>query len=102
MDIKLTPEGYMDSKILFLIRINGEELAYVDTEKDAKSMIDSIATVEQKSLENEWVKVFRQDVNDGRKTIISTQSIGRLVNGNVTASVTIDYIPVGHAYIVKN
>jgi len=98
---KITPEVRMDSKVLFLIRMDGEEMAFSDSSKEALLIVDSIAAAEQKRLEDEWTKVFRQDLNEGQKVIISTQSLGYVANGGIYKAVAIDFIPVGHSYLVK-
>ena len=99
--IKITPEVRMDSKVLFLIRMDGEEMAFADSSKEALLIVDSIAAAEQKRLEDEWTKVFREDLNEGHKVVISTQTLGYAVNGGIYKAVTIDLIPVGHAFLVK-
>jgi hypothetical protein len=99
--IKITPEVRMDSKVLFLIRVDGEEMAFSDSSREALLIVDSTAAAEQKRLECEWVKVFREDINNGQKVIISTQTLGYLTNGCINKAAVIDFIPVGHAYLVK-
>ena len=99
--IKITPEVRMDAKILFLIRMDGEEMAFADSSKDALLIVDSLAAAEQKRLEGDWTKVFRQDLNDGQKVIISTQALGYSYNGGINKAVTIDFISVGHAFLIK-
>jgi hypothetical protein len=99
--IKITPEVRMDSKVLFLIRVDGEEMAFSDSSREALLIVDSTAAAEQKRLEKEWVKVFREDLNGGQKVIISTQTLGYVTNGGIINAATIDFIPVGHAYLVK-
>lgn len=97
----ITPEIKMDTVLSYLIRSNGTELFNVDTEHEAKLAIDSIAATETKRLTNEWVKVFKEELNDGKKIILSTQSLGRVFNGVMTQESVIDYIPIGHAVLVK-
>jgi hypothetical protein len=100
--IFITPEVSMDDKILFLIRQNGEELAFTNTSNEAILIVDSIAASEQKRLSNEWTKVYRQDLDENRKVIISTQALGYITNGAITKCSVIDFIPVGRATPVKN
>ena len=99
--MKITPEVRMDSKYQYLIRIDGEEMAFADSSKEALLIVDSVAAAEQKRLETEWTKVFRQDLDDGRKVVISTQALGYVANGSITKAVTIDFVTVGHAFLVK-
>jgi len=100
-NITITPEVSMDRKILYLVRIDKEEMAFVESEREAQLVVDSIAAAESKRLESKWVKVFRQDLEDGQKVVLSTQSLGYAINGSINKACTIDYIPVGHAVLVK-
>ena len=99
--IKITPEVRMDSKTLYLIRMDGEEMAFSDSSKEAHLIVDSVAAAEQIRLKDEWTKVYRQDLNGGQKVVISTQALGYAVNGGIYKAATIDYIPVGHAFLIK-
>lgn len=99
--VKITPEVNMDERVFYLIRMDKEEMAFVDTEREALLVVDSIAAVESKRYKDDWTKVFRQDLDDGRKVIISTQSLGVVINGTVTKTCEIDFIPVGHATLTK-
>lgn len=101
-EVTITDEVVMDANVKYLIRIGGEEVAFVDTEKDAKLVVDSIASSEQKRLKDDWIKVFREDVEDGKKVTISIQPLGRFFNGSVQEYTVVDMIPIGHATIVKN
>ena len=100
-NIELTPEVTMESKTLYLVRVDGEELAFVDSEDEAKLVVDSVAASEQKRLENDWTKVFRQDLDEGCSVAILTQSLGFFVNGGIVRAVYIDYTSVGHAILTK-
>ena len=99
--MKITPEVRMDNKYQYLIRIDEEEMAFADSPKEALLIVDSVAAAEQKRLEDEWTKVFRQDLDEGRKVVISTQSLGYIANGSIYKAVTIDFVTVGHAFLVK-
>lgn len=98
---KITSEVELDDKILFLVRIDGKEACFVDDESQAKLAVDSFAAFEQRRLSTSDFKVFRRDLENGRISTISTQSIGYIMNGPITKFVTIDYIPVGHALIIN-
>ena len=106
-DIKnLTPEIMLDDTVLYLIRaIHGtkkDEVMFVGAKNEAKLAVDSLAAERCKELEDEWTKVFRQDLDKGRKVVISTQSLGRLLpNGSITEIEVIDYIRVPHGVIQK-
>ena len=100
-DIKVTPEVRLDSTVLYLIRVNGEEMAFAESADEANLIVDSTAAFEQRRLENDWTTVFRQDLDEGRKVVISTQSLGYAMNGSIYKVSTIDYVSVSHAYLVR-
>ncbi len=99
--ITITPEVTVDDKILYLIRMDKEEMIFVNTEHEAQLVIDSIAAAESKRLKDKWTKVFRQDLEIEQKIVLSTQALGVMMNGAITKVCTIDYIPVGHAILTK-
>lgn len=92
--IAITPNVFTTSSIKYLIRIDKEEFAFADDEKTALLIINSLAISEVKRLSGPGVKVFRQDLQDGKEVKICTQSLGLLVNGRVIRSTIIDVIPV--------
>ena len=100
-EVKLTPEVSVSDKALYLIRIDGEELAFVNSVEEAKLVIDSIAAAEVKRLDDEWVKVFRRDQTDGKKVTLATQALGRVVNGAVRTAMRIDCIVVPCAKLLR-
>lgn len=97
----LTPEVTITNHILFLIRVDGVELALVDSEQDARLAIDSIVACEIRRLESDTLRTFRRDMPDGKKIIISTQAIGTLIDGNVIEGMKVDYIPVNRAKLLR-
>jgi len=97
---KLTPELLMSEEMLYLIRVDGVELAFVNSEHIAKLAIDSLAASEVNKLENDTTKVYRRDQKDGKKINISTQSVGVILNGKVTTVKRIDYIPIKRAVLL--
>jgi hypothetical protein len=97
----LTPEVQIESILRYLIRINGVEIALVDSEREAIAVIDSLGAYEAKKLESPSVRVFRQDLDNNKKIKISTQSLGILVNGSIIKKFSIDYVPVPHAILTK-
>ena len=99
--VKITPEVNMDSRILYLIRINKEEMAFVNSEEEAKLVVDSIAAEEIRRLENDTTEVYRKDSKDGRNVRISKKDLGALYNSSVYFVMEIDYLPVGHAILTK-
>lgn len=101
-NILITPEVASDSKILYLIRIDGEETAFVDTEEEAILVVDSLAADEQKKLESDNVKVYREDLNKGKKVVLSTQEMGLFFNGSIQVAQVIDFVAVCHAILIKN
>jgi len=99
--VKITPEVNMDSRILYLVRINKEEMAFVNSEEEAKLVVDSIAAEEIRRLENDTTEVYRKDSKDGRNVRISKKDIGTLYNSSVYFVMEIDCLPVGHAILTK-
>lgn len=99
--VKITPEVRSDDRIMFLIRVNKEELAFVDTEREAILVIDSLAASETVRMTDDWTKVYREDLRGGREVVLSTQSLGRVINGSIVHAETIDCIPVGHVFLVR-
>ena len=98
---KITPEVSMDSRMLFLIRIDGEEWAFVNSEEEAKLVIDSFAASEINRLENDKTEVYRKDSMDGKKIVISEKTLGMIYNSSVRDIMEIDFRPVGHAVLTK-
>jgi|688.fasta_scaffold03339_19 hypothetical protein len=99
--IRLTPEVHMRSEILYLVRVDKEEVCFCETEKEAILVIDSLAAAVQKEMTNEFVKVYREDIRNGEKVILSTQSLGYFMNGIISPSKTFDYVPVSQAKYIK-
>ena len=99
--VKITPEVNMDSRVLYLIRINKEETAFVNSEEEAKLVIDSIAAEMVREIEDKYTKVFREDSSEGDKVAISKQDLGTLYNSSIYKVMDIDFLPVGHAVLTK-
>ena len=97
----ITPEVNMDSKILYLIRIDKVEMAFVNSEEEAKLVIDSIAAAEAKREENKYTEIYRKDSVNGNKVILSRKDLGNLFNSAVYPMMEIDYVSVGHAVLTK-
>ena len=77
-----------------LIRIDGENVGFADSEESSISMIDSIAAREAKRMANAWTKILREDIKEGGKVILSKQDLGRVYNGNVLPVMEIDYVKI--------
>jgi hypothetical protein len=99
--VKITPEVNMDSRVLYLIRINKEEVAFVNSEEEAKLVVDSVAAGMIGELENKSTEVYRKDAADGAKVVISKKDLGTLYNSSVYSVMEIDFLPVGHAVLTK-
>ena len=100
-DTAYTPEVVITQETSFLIRINGVESFSVETEADSKLIIDSIAAENVRTLQNDWTKVFRMDQHDGKKIVISIQALGIKINGSIEDKLTIDFIPIRRAKLLK-
>ena len=91
--IKITPEVHMTETKYYLVRIDGEEAAFVHTLEDVRLVIDSLAASEVKRLESTgYTSVYRQDIDSGNKIIVSTK--GEWFGG-IHPKVQIDFVPVG-------
>lgn len=99
--IKLTPEVHMNSTVLYLVRVDKEEVCFCKTEQEAILVIDSLAAAIQKELTDEFTKVYREDIREGEKVILSTQSLGYLINGPLYQTKFFDYVPVSQASYIK-
>lgn len=99
--MKITPEVVTVNNIRFLVRQDEQELVFVDTEQEAKLVVDSFANAEQNRLTTPSVRVLRRDHDDGKKVELRTQTLGYIVNGRVLRETVIDYIPIGQAQVVK-
>jgi hypothetical protein len=97
-----SPEVMVTPETMFLIRINGKETFLSESEDDSKLIIDSIAAKEIKKLqEDEWTKVFRVDSIDGKKITVSTQNLGRVIDGGIYEVLCLDYIAVVKVRLLK-
>lgn len=101
-DVHYTPEIVWREEVLYLIRVNNEEQAIVDSEHDAKIAVDSIAAFEMGRLESERTKVYRQDSADGKTVAISKQSLGKFYNGSISTKIKVDYTPVKRIRVIKS
>ena len=102
--VNLSPEVYLDEEKLYLVRQDTNELFFVNTSHQAILAIDSIAHVEQTRLEKERgerTRVFRQDFEDGKRVVISTQDKGYLYDGSIVKEIVLDYVEVSHAVIKR-
>lgn len=93
--IKVTPEVLMDGEVVYLIRIDGSEAAFADCQEDAMLIIDSIANDETKRMQNADTKVYRENL--GSSISLSTQKIGKFINGSLTPHMKIEALPIGRA-----
>lgn len=102
--ISLTNEVTVDPQnTKCLIRTNGKECFTVDNEEQAIAAVDSMADFEVKRLQKEYtnLKVFRRDLDGGKRIDISTQSVGLIMNGSVYKQFTIDFVTVPHGKLIK-
>lgn len=97
--IKITPEVSMDSRVLYLVRINGVEMTFVNSKEEAKLVVDSLAAELSREIENKHTEVYRKDSADGTKVIISKQDLGSVFNSAIYQVKEIDFLPVGHSIL---
>lgn len=100
--VNITPEVSMDSQISYLIRIDGQEMAFAKTEEEARLIIDSIANAETKRMTDEVTEIFRNDSKDENRVVLSRKDLGVLYNSSVYKVMEVDYIPVGHALLTRS
>jgi hypothetical protein len=98
----LTPEVTLSDDVLYLVRMNGEAITFVDCIERAKLVVDSFAAHEVKIMASDSTKVYRQDEQDGLRVVISTQSLGYVYNGPIVESTVIDFIAVKGAVVTKS
>jgi len=100
---KVTDEVSTTGAVQYLVRCNGEAMFVIDDETQAKIALDSLAAHDAKLHEKKRTKVFREDLNDGSKIVISTQSLGKyLYNSVPVVAVTFDMIPVQVGVVTKS
>ena len=98
----ITPEVEVDMDVkLYLIKRNSKEICFCSDEQEALLCVDSIAAAEQRFCENEWVRSYREDYNDGQRVIISTQSVGYLIHGGISQTVVVEYLAVNSGLPIK-
>lgn len=100
---KVTDEVSMTDKILYLVRINGEECMIVDTHDCAKLVADSIACKEITLMKKKFPakKIYRED-EENRITICS-QSKSWFGGENVPkVKCVVDTIAIGCGTLTKN
>jgi hypothetical protein len=99
---KVTNELMLNERIVYLLRINKEEMMIVLTEPDAKLAIDSLAVSEENRLKKVYPnrRVFREE--DERCIKVFTQTRGAIYDGSPNMKSEIDYIPIGCGVVVGN
>jgi len=100
-DLSLTPELKVYDETWCLIRKDGEELFLVKGKKEAKLAVDSLAAARQNEATDEKTKVYREDLNDGKKVIISIQALGVLYDGKIEQDTILDFVCVPIAEVLK-
>lgn len=95
----VTMDVFTTEEFLYLIREDKREFAFANDEKTAMAIINSLANAEVKKISNPTIKVFREDLKDGKEIKVRTQTLGILVNGRVCRHVTYDIIPVPRIFI---
>ena len=89
----ITNEIHLDRSDKFLIKINGNIFGYSDDKEQVRFALEKIALEQTKELsETSKIRVFREDF--GEKIILSTQAIGKWVNGIVSEVYTIEAVPI--------
>lgn len=99
----LTPEILIKDNFFYLIRCNGEEMGFCDSENSTILAIDSLAHFEQKRLEKAGKEmIYRQDTDGGKCVILSKQQYGYLFSGEISPVLTFDCVMVKQYSIIKS
>jgi hypothetical protein len=77
---------------IYLIRINGEIVGYVDDESKVSIIVNSLALAEIQKIEKPTTKILRQDLEENKEVHISTQSLGKMWNGKLKKIAIIDTV----------
>lgn len=98
---KLTPEVYITSETRYLIKLNGDELAFSTSEKEAQIILDSIASYEEKRLQTKHNEIYRRDLSSSKVTL-SEKKKGFIFDGELKEVMTIEYTPVKYVFPTKS
>jgi len=94
----ITPEVTLESEARhWLLRVDGVEIAFVDDYEDAVRAVDSLVVAKVSQYEKDLgasVKVYRQNLEEGRVVKIYTQSIGYVYNGAPRCVNVVDLVPL--------
>ena len=104
MDIKhhthISSNFMMDETVKYLLFVDKEVIAFLDTEDDACKAMNSMASsliIEKKNILGVSVRVFREDLPTSIN--ISKQDMGYLYDSSVTVIHTLQIKSVGRAII---
>ena len=92
--MKLTPEIEILDECVYLVKVDGVELSFVDTEEEAIAAIDSIAADEARRFSSEKVKITREDLEEGRRVKLYRQLMGVLYNSSIEVCMDITTVKV--------
>lgn len=99
----ITKEVYSTDDYQYLIRGDREEMAFVADRAEALLIIDSLASHDAAIYEKRPnYRVFRQDLNNGEKVVISTQKLGTLYDGAVKIKVVFDMVKIPRFTMTKS
>lgn len=98
---KLTPEVYITQETKYLIKLNGDELAFSNSEKEAQIILDSIASYEEKRLQNKHNEIYRRDYSESKITL-SEKRKGYLFDSDLHEVMLIEYTPVKYVFPTKS
>ena len=94
-NINITPEVQTDGTFMYLVRVNGEEMAFIEgDETKAILAVDSVAAYEQRRIGGDMIKTYREDLNGGVKVVISKQELGRIMNGGIYVDTVVDMVRI--------
>jgi len=98
---KLTPEVYITQETRYLIKLNGDEMAFSNSEKEAQIVLDSIASYEEKRLQTKYNEIYRRDHSESKVTL-SERKKGIFFDGDLQEVMVIEYTPVKYVFPTKS
>ena len=96
--VQITEDVYTEELYKYIIKFDGANFMYADGEDEARDIINSIAVqfIEDYKRDNPNNKVFREDLNAGRKVTISEQIPGTLWNSSLHKLLVLEIVRVCH------
>lgn len=98
--MKLTPEIETIEEYIYLIKVDGEELVFVQSDEEAIAAIDSIAAEEARRFSSDSVKITREDLKEGRHVKLYRQQLGYVYNSKIDVCMDVTMVRVNRCAVV--